>query len=246
VAGLGDDELRQRLVQVAPTAAIGRCRVAALGGLLSHRIAAALPMAQQIDWCGGFETAAELLATVTPGAIDVLLVEAPTLRARQLEQLMALFHQIRPRMLLVTYRFAAERDLRRLDLPRMLLLRAPVDASQLLRIALLSLNMSPQQGPQALPLAVQSPAPERRFSDDALADLATAATSIRCECPHHLSELLNSLNSFERYSGECENADAADAALHALLRNVAGHARALLERALEQVVEHERALMAAR
>lgn len=42
-----------------------------------------------------------------------------------------------------------------------------------------------------------------------------------------------------RYSRECENSDDADAALHAYLNNATGHARAILERALAQIITAE-------
>ena len=56
-----------------------------------------------------------------------------------------------------------------------------------------------------------------------------------CECPSHLAELLLQVSYFETYSGECANRSAADAQLHAYLQQVAGTARMLFEKALEQV-----------
>jgi len=65
--------------------------------------------------------------------------------------------------------------------------------------------------------------------------LAVVSSTVQCECPRHLAELLQAIQAFERYSGECGSRNAADAALHVRLQTRAGHARALLEDALLEV-----------
>jgi len=62
---------------------------------------------------------------------------------------------------------------------------------------------------------------------------------VRCECPHHLVQLVSNLAAFETYSQECENRNADDAALHAFLHAATAHARATLESALARVIEAE-------
>ena len=73
------------------------------------------------------------------------------------------------------------------------------------------------------------------FDDAALTQFAGLSTTVACECPSHLAELLLQVSSFEKYSSECANRSAADARLHAYLQHVAGSARMLFEKALEQV-----------
>lgn len=73
------------------------------------------------------------------------------------------------------------------------------------------------------------------FDDTALTEFAGLSTTVACECPSHLAELLLQVSSFEKYSSECANRSAADARLHAYLQYVAGSARMLFEKALEQV-----------
>ena len=73
------------------------------------------------------------------------------------------------------------------------------------------------------------------FDDTALTEFAGLSTTVACECPSHLAELLLQVSSFEKYSSECANRSAADARLHAYLQHVAGSARMLFEKALEQV-----------
>jgi DNA-binding transcriptional MerR regulator len=74
-----------------------------------------------------------------------------------------------------------------------------------------------------------------RFADLGLTEFAAIASEVACECPSHLAQLLLQISSFENYSGECANKNAADAQLHAYLQRIAGAARMLFETALEQV-----------
>ncbi len=82
-------------------------------------------------------------------------------------------------------------------------------------------------------------APERRFDDAALTAFAGLSSTVACECPSHLAELLMQLASFETYSADCTNRSPADADLHAYLQRVAGAARSLFETALERVAVAE-------
>ena len=63
---------------------------------------------------------------------------------------------------------------------------------------------------------------------------------IRCECPHHLVDIVSSLSAFEDYSAECENRNADDAALHHYLRVIAAKSRALFEDGIVRVAEAEK------
>jgi DNA-binding transcriptional MerR regulator len=94
----------------------------------------------------------------------------------------------------------------------------------------------------ALWLAVGEVAP-RRFDDATLTDLAGLSSTMACECPRHLAELLMQLSNFEAYSADCENLSPVDAELHAYLHRVAGTARGLFESALERVAIHEKLLL---
>jgi hypothetical protein len=79
--------------------------------------------------------------------------------------------------------------------------------------------------------------PARLFDDETLARLAARSTSIQCECPRHLSELISSLAAFEQYSSECESRNVTDAALHNYLNETAARARYMTETALSKVIE---------
>ena len=82
---------------------------------------------------------------------------------------------------------------------------------------------------------IEQPVSPPLFDDAALTQFAGLSTTVACECPSHLAELLLQVSSFEKYSSECANRSAADTRLHAYLQHVAGSARMLFEKALEQV-----------
>ena len=82
-------------------------------------------------------------------------------------------------------------------------------------------------------------APPRRWDDAALADFAGRSSTVACECPRHVAELLVQQPHFEAYSSECEHRTAADADLHAYLQQVAAASRARFEAALEHVPLHD-------
>lgn len=86
-------------------------------------------------------------------------------------------------------------------------------------------------------------APPRRFDDAVLGDVAGLSSTIACECPQHLAEILLRLTQFEAYSADCRQRSPADAELHAYLQQVAGQARASFETALERVAIHEGLLL---
>jgi len=80
----------------------------------------------------------------------------------------------------------------------------------------------------------------RLFSQTQLGRLQEITSSVRCECPNHMAELVSSLAAFEEYSKKCENSDAADAAMHAKLYRETSRARRLMEEALVALCRYER------
>jgi hypothetical protein len=134
----------------------------------------------------------------------------------------------------VLYRFCDSATVRRLREQDCLVARAPSDAAE---VALLCATA--YTGGGRPPPAPTTPAAPRRLDDQQLAALAAASSSINCECPRHLADILLMLTSFERYSAQCATRDEVDAALHADLGRSAGHARMLMEQALERLAYAE-------
>lgn len=249
VANLSLAQLRDRVSGAdlsEPEGAPGRpCRVAVLGAALSDRLSREGPALQGLELVGLFDSPQPFLASVRDLAPDLVLFDYPTVQpdqAREVGNLLAFSGATRG---LLIYGFATRATLERLDARRVLTKRAPVDAAELRRWCL-ALHQSGRpgggrspDGSEAPEVDIGLPIPSRRFTDRELAQIATASTTVRCECPYHLVDLVSALAAFEAYSEECEIRHADDAALHAFLNASTAHARSIMETALAKVVAAE-------
>lgn len=243
IAGLPEPKLQQLAAESGPAAvAAAPCRVAAVGDTLPPRLKTAAATLPQVRWGGAYDSVKRLMAQADDEPFDAVIAEITTLGPVQAAQLLDLVRTARPRLIIVIYAFGAERDLAQLRIDPILLLKGRMDAAQLLRICLLGLSQQPQGDKPSFDALVSRGAPAPLYSEKDLAELAASPSTIRCECPRHLSDLLLSLGAFERYSISCQNLNEQDAAVHAMLRNVSGHARALLEEGLRRAIAHEGSL----
>ena len=80
----------------------------------------------------------------------------------------------------------------------------------------------------------------RRYTPAQLARLIEISSAIKCECPNHLSRIVQSLIAFEDYARDCANSNADDARIHGMLHAVTTEARVLLDQALAEVVAFEK------
>lgn len=232
-------EMRAGLGSVSVTAQLPEqespiLRVAIVGQALAARVESAasrFPRLQVVAACADQEQAAAELHGVTA---DLLAIELPALREDAVEFVDALAATVGARRAVVSYRFGTEAAVRDLRRRGHAVAHAPIDLAEIesLGAAALGAHVAVVAAPLAAP-----PAP--RFDERALAQLAQTSTTVRCECPRHVVDLLLSLRAFERYSAECENRSPADADLHRHLGRVAGSARALFEEALVRVTQAE-------
>jgi DNA-binding transcriptional MerR regulator len=218
-------------------------RVAVIGAALATRLqrpALLRQLAHPVQVLGPFADAAQAAAAVRGVSIDLVLVLEPRLHANWLDSLRAAAPALSTVPKAVLYRFASEPTCAALATASTALLREPQNdtvVGQWLQGAL----QARQPAPTAVRSLVQpaSQAPARRWDDAALADFAALSSTITCECPRHVAELLMQLSHFEAYSAECRHRDATDADLHAYLQQVAASARARFETALEHVALQE-------
>jgi MerR family transcriptional regulator, light-induced transcriptional regulator len=222
-------------------------RVVVVGKLLGQRLKggvqqALTPPGRLLHVQGPFETLEAAAAEPLAATADALLVYAASLQDDWLDQLLAQMPGWRDKPIAVLYGFASERSCRLLGrTPGLSLLRGPQsDAAlaQWLRGWRQQIDALVAPGvPSATPSSL--PVPPRRWDDAALASFAGLSTTIACECPRHLADLLVQLSHFEAYSADCEHRSPEDAELHAYLRQVTALARAQFETALERVARHE-------
>ena len=238
-------DTRAALAGQATPAALQRPGAVLLGLGLPRRLGA-LSLRRVATWADLASAEAALAAAdpaqPTPQA-ELLVAELATLQPESATRLLALAGRLGVQRGLVVYGFGSEASAQRLRLAGWRLSRAPLgDADLRALVAELAGTLG---GPSdtapsdpLMPLAAMA-VPPRRFDDGALQQLAATSTTVACECPRHIAELVMQLSNFETYSAECVQRSPADAALHRELQRVAGLSRALFEAALQRVAEAE-------
>ncbi|WP_371875569.1 MerR family transcriptional regulator [Duganella aceris] len=230
VAQLSETQLRDLAGTAQPVqeAMPRQLRIAVAGAALARRLAAitTMPELDIVAHCPQLHGA----ATALMGAeAEVLLIEETEMTSDALPLILAAQRATQIAAVVVMYRFCDSATVRRLREHGYLVARVPADAAEIAMLCGTALAGAGR------PLPLPPPAPRRRLDDQALAALAAASTTINCECPRHLSDILIMLGSFERYSLQCASRNASDAALHQELNRSAGMARAIMEQALERL-----------
>jgi MerR family transcriptional regulator, light-induced transcriptional regulator len=226
-------------------------RVLVVGKLLGQRLKGTVqqslaPAGRLLHLQGPFETLEEAAAQPLAATADALLVYAPSLQDDWLDRLVARMPAWRGKPMAVLYGFASERTCRLMGrVTGLSLLRGPQSDAALAQW-LRGWRQQIDVPPPATGAQLSSmPVPARRWDDEALASFATLSTTIACECPKHIADLLMQLSHFEAYSADCEHRSPEDADLHAYLHQVTALARAQFETALERVALHEGLLRSA-
>jgi DNA-binding transcriptional MerR regulator len=196
-------------------------------------------LSRPLQLLGPFEDAAQAEAGLRGASVDALLVQAPHLQADWLAGLPSVAPSLAKLPCAMLYRFAPAAACAAVVDAGALLLREP-QCDSVLGLWLQGLLAAGPVTPPTPPLPpAASPSNRgiapRRWDDAALADFAGLSSTVACECPRHLAELLMQLSHFEAYSAECQNRSPADAQLHRYLREVAASSRSSFEVALEHI-----------
>ena len=216
-------------------------RITIIGETLATKVDNVSEQLEQLELIGQYKTPQALLGDSDAAEIDILVIEQPTLQPSTAEQVINLMTHSHASHAVVIYRFASHKSIAKLPPSRCSTLRAPVEPATLEQhcISIAGMHVSTdtiQSDPLHSPMI---PAPARGYDDSALTRIASMSPTIQCECPHHLAELISSLNAFELYSSQCESRNDSDAELHAYLSNTTAHARHMIEKALSIVLEAE-------
>jgi len=218
-------------------------RLAVIGAALGTRLqrpALLRRLGRPVVLLGPFDDAAQAAAALEGSHIDALLVHEPHLHGGWLASIGAAAPAFAEVPKAVLYGFASDAVCEALASAGTALLREPQpDAVVAQWLHNLSLAAKAPQGAADTLASATDAVPPRRWDDAALADFAGRSSTIACECPRHVAELLVQLSHFEAYSAECEHRNVADTELHAHLRQVAAASRARFEAALEHVALHE-------
>lgn len=222
----------------------GPCRVAVLGPSLSALLALEAGTGrgandQAVQFVGLFSEELPFRDKAGQLGLDLLVMECPTLHEDRIRHLADLAAQSGAPRTLVVYNYASHEVLARLEAQQMVPKRAPVDAAELKRWCVALHGPGQTSAAMLGDFDLGAPAPARLYDSATLSRIAAASPTVKCECPHHLVQLVSSLAAFETYSRECESRNADDAALHAFLHAATAQARATMEMALARVVEAE-------
>lgn len=168
---------------------------------------------------------------------DVLMVAVNNLSDSSAQQILDLSAQLSARQTVVLYGFGQMKAIDSLARAGCLLHREPLNDAALANIVR-STRPALTDASWGLP-HLNDPVPPRQFSDAVLQRVANIPSQVLCECPRHVAELIGQLGRFEDYSLDCLQQSPKDSELHTQLHKMAGTARALLEKALQMVADHE-------
>lgn len=239
--------VQRRAVEPAPAEVPQALRLVVIGAALASRLNrsdVARQVSRPFEVIGAFDSLEQATAAPGIGAAQALLVQVPSLHPVWLAQARAAAPALFALPIGVLYSFASQAVVRQLTNEGLFLLHEThADAALgrwLHRVSAAVRGSTPRlasvaSGAPTLPLTL----PARRWDDASLADIAGLSSTVACECPRHIAELLSLLTHFETYSADCERLSPEDAELHAYLGHVAAASRAKFETALQRVAEHE-------
>lgn len=237
LADLSIDELRERVSASSPQGANSEARQPARSRVIFLNDALRLRIGRELLMFGDIEVLERPQAgqslTAAPDA-DILIVELPTINERSLTQIQQHQQDVGCKAAVVVFNFAPKHLIDQIERAGIICIKGSATAAAVHRACVAAHRPLPAQAPQK----TDTLAP-RRFNADQLARLATLTSTIACECPSHLAELIINLGAFEQYSNECANRNDKDAQLHWHLHRAAGEARTILEESLVRLIDIE-------
>jgi DNA-binding transcriptional MerR regulator len=244
IAGLNQKELESRLSESRDHSHTetqsGPFKMVIIGESLATKIQQAQSQLDAIELVSDYASITTFEAEKSKIEADVFVIEQATLQPETAVQITDWMNRINAGHAIVVYRYAPQHALKRLPDSRVTILRAPVEPETLQQqcIALGARKIAKLAEFTSL-TSLSEPAPTSRYSIDTLSKLSMMSSTIQCECPKHLAELLTGLIAFEQYSSECESRNSKDADLHASLYKATSHARHMIENALSMVLDAE-------
>jgi MerR family transcriptional regulator, light-induced transcriptional regulator len=241
------DELKKRVATLLRKRVIDEeelrpCRVVVIGLNMAMRFAQLSGDDQSVQLVGRGDTPEQIETLETEVRPDVVIFEIPTLNESHVNKLTQWINQLDGKHGIVIYRFANKKVLEKIRQKQIILLRAPVETQTVIRHcdAILRQILSVSKLSSFTLPDLTGSIPTRNYDDEKLARIANISTTIKCECPQHLAEIIIALTAFEAYSLQCENQNDKDAALHAYLHKTTAQARHTMESALAHLLEVEK------
>jgi DNA-binding transcriptional MerR regulator len=243
VANLDTRELNDRLSRARPhnlpEIGSGRHDVCIVGQAITVRANNTAQMPDGLELAGTYTDLDSFMEDDT--CCQTLVIEFPFLDRTIVKKLQDETLQNRYDNIIVIYAFAPSIILRQMKRLQITTERAPVSIDHIWQMCAGNMPHQVDWSPSVFQpdTVLTEPAPKRQFSSQQLAKLSQMTSALKCECPHHLSSIIETLVAFEQYSTECENDSPQDAALHSYLHIMTAKARWLMEVALEKLAEVE-------
>jgi MerR family transcriptional regulator, light-induced transcriptional regulator len=246
IAHLNNDELSKRLEVhdnnlTAKKSSFGKSvNIVVIGEVLSIQLQHTPLNDTSFSFTGIFRNEKEFIEHTNNENVDILIIEYPAIHEDNIESIENLFHRSGAKHLILIYGFTNSAAKKILDQTSYQYIQAPIKIDNLQReISDLIKDKNISDDKNKI-VDLDNKAPTRTYNNKHLIGLSSTSSVIKCECPQHLSSMIIKLVQFEVYSNECITRYEKDAELHAMLGNMAGHARSILEQALTKVVEAEK------
>lgn len=242
------DELRAQAREsgeIASSLVPAGLRAAVIGDFLPEQLRMAGDEGSAVEITVADSDPERFIADIKRHEIDVVVMETAVLDAASLRQFAALLRAGQSARGVLVYRFGRTSDVEKARASNIVLLRSPVTTDELLAAVVRACATRKRTRKRPVPVAHESqwrfdgPVAPRRFTPQQLSSLANITSTVECECPQQLAELVGDLTAFEVYSGNCASKNDEDAALHRYLHQTTAQARALIEEALERVAVAE-------
>jgi DNA-binding transcriptional MerR regulator len=242
LVSLNEEELHQRLSQLSGmqplVEQLDSHKVCVVGRALAIKVRYA-EKPSHIEILGAFENIDDFAGSGL--ACDSLVFELPVIDADTIKLIDQDLLRQRASQIIVVYAFGQNRFIRQLGRYAAQVLKAPI-ADDLLWQAL-SRPLQAQQPVETDDITINNAEleiiPPRLFTPQQMAYCANIESKLQCECPHHMSQMIETMVAFEHYSASCENLTPDDASLHNYLHVMTAKARYMMEKALSTLLEAE-------
>jgi hypothetical protein len=213
-------------------------RIALLAPTIAAQLQSQAHDRSQLDVVWSGEDVNALIAAVAVARPAVIVADLERLGDDAPAAVRSILKASGAELIIVAYTFARREDLRRLEGERVRVVRAPISVDSL-KLAMMSVLVRGILNSPAPSGASGGAVPPPRFNPAQLGKLQEVSSAIQCECPNHVAVTLIGLRGFEDYSRSCIDRDAKDAAVHRMLYERTGAARAIMEEALVELLKHE-------
>jgi len=247
VAKLNNEELIERLEfinkdkqQVASLGSNKKTKIVVIGDVLSLQLEYDTATDPIFTFSGIYSNEIDFRNRENNKSIDILIVESPTIQDDHLNNIGTLYKESGAKNLILVYGFINSATKKKLIKMNISSYQAPISVEHLkTEIRNLIQTHYSKIEPKVDKNNFKALAPKRKYTTKQLIKLSSASSTIKCECPQHLSTMVIKLLQFEAYSNECITRFKKDEELHKLLGNMTGHARSILETALTEVATAE-------